>query len=173
MNIWNIKCHQTPWTYISQIPDKTRMISAHEVFYFVTSHITNQITENASTNLHLPCNTINLSLLKPHSLCNTQRWCAAIWIAGKGFTCDMWIPKDKVHLYSSLIILQSQEALPHDWVTLQNKNHPHLTPVNSETQNLQLFTFNIEVVDEIWGFHNNENYNFGHRDYDSMQIGRG
>jgi ubiquinone biosynthesis protein COQ9 len=80
----------------------------------------------------------------------------------------MWIPKDKVHLYSSLVILQSQQALPHDWITLQNKNHPYLTPVNSETQNLQLFNFNNEVTDEIWRFRNNKNHDFGHLDYDSM-----
>jgi hypothetical protein len=121
----------------------------HEVFYFATSHTANQITDNSSPHLHLPCNTINLRLLKPHSLGNTQRWCAAIGIAGKGFTSDMWIPKDKVHLHSCLVILQSQQALPHDWVTLQNKNHPHLTPLNSETQNLQLFNFNTEVTVEI------------------------
>jgi hypothetical protein len=69
----------------------------------------------------------------------------------------MQVPKHEVHLDSSLVILQSQKALPHNWVTLKDKKHPFLTAVNSKTKNIQLLNLNAHITDTILLSHCSKN----------------
>lgn len=80
-----------------------------------------QISKNptnlhSETHLHLSINPFNLCLLQSHPLDNSQRRSASITIQRQRFNSNVSISMDKVHLNSSLIILQGQQSLPHDWI---------------------------------------------------------
>ena len=69
------------------------------------------------THSHSAGHTVQLGGLQPHPLDNTQHRPPLWW--GQGALGQHLVTRDKVQLDGSLVVLQGQQALPHDWIFLR------------------------------------------------------